>query len=86
MYCKFEVASLLSFTFNPTIFRCPSPPTAEGTTVTLADSNKLSYHCPVGQMPIGQVNQTCGQNGKWDGLPISCKEIECGQVPGKAIY
>ena len=35
-------------------------------------------------MPIGQVNQTCGQNGKWDGLPISCKEIECGQVPGLA--
>jgi len=64
--------------------RCPSPPTAEGTTVTLADSNKLTYHCVVGQMPIGQVNQTCGQNGKWDGQPISCKEVECGQVPGLA--
>ena len=34
--------------------RCPSPPTAEGTTVTLADSNKLTYHCVVGQMPIGK--------------------------------
>ena len=32
----------------------------------------------------GQVNQTCGQNGKWDGQPISCKEVECGQVPGLA--
>ena len=32
----------------------------------------------------GQVNQTCGQDGKWDGQPISCKEVECGQVPGLA--
>ena len=61
--------------------RCPSPPTAEGTSVTL-DGNRLTYHCPVGQMPIGEVNQTCGPDGKWDGFPIGCKPVECGQVPG----
>ncbi len=62
--------------------RCPSPPTAEGTTVTLSDGTQLQYHCPLGQMPVGQVNQTCGQDGRWDGLPIGCKAVECGQVPG----
>ena len=44
----------------------------------------LSYHCPIGEMPIGEVNQTCGSNGKWSGQPISCKAVECGQVPGLA--
>ena len=62
--------------------RCPSPPTAEGTTVTLSSGTFLTYHCPIGQMPIGEVNQTCQESGKWNGLPIGCKPVECGQVPG----
>ena len=62
--------------------RCPSPPTAEGTSVTL-DGQMLTYHCSLGQMPIGEVNQTCGADGKWDGFPIGCKPVDCGQVPGE---
>lgn len=66
--------------------RCPSPPTAEGTSVTL-DGQMLTYHCSLGQMPIGEVNQTCGADGKWDGFPIGCKAVDCGQVPGElTIY
>ena len=64
--------------------RCPSPPTSQGTTVTLYNGKELTYHCPLGQMPIGQVNQTCADNGKWDGFPIGCQKVECGQVPGLA--
>ena len=44
----------------------------------------LTYHCPIGAMPIGDANQTCGENGKWSGFPIGCKPVECGQVPGLA--
>ena len=44
----------------------------------------LTYQCPVGAMPIGEENQTCGKDGKWSGFPIGCKQVECGQVPGLA--
>ena len=35
-------------------------------------------------MPVGKVNQTCENTGIWSGLPIGCKRVECGQVPGLA--
>ena len=44
----------------------------------------ITYHCPVGEMPVGKVNQTCENIGIWSGLPIGCKRVECGQVPGLA--
>ena len=44
----------------------------------------ITYHCPVGEMPIGKVIQTCQNTGNWSGMPIGCKRVECGQVPGLA--
>ena len=35
-------------------------------------------------MPIGKVIQTCQNTGNWSGMPIGCKRVECGQVPGLA--
>ncbi len=65
--------------------KCPSPPTAEGTTVTVSrDKKSLTYHCPLGEKPIGDVNQTCGEDGRWSDFPVGCKPVECGQVPGLA--
>ena len=42
----------------------------------------VQYHCPVGYKPTGEVNQTCGGDGRWSGQPISCKFVDCGDVPG----
>jgi CUB/sushi domain-containing protein len=35
-------------------------------------------------MPVGQVNRTCNSRGRWegDGAPVTCKKVDCGQVPG----
>ena len=44
----------------------------------------ITYHCPIGEMPIGKVIQTCQNTGNWSGMPIGCKRVECGQVPGLA--
>lgn len=67
--------------------RCPNPPVAQATTIESVDHNiggLVTYSCPVGEMPIGEVNQTCLASGQWSGLPIGCKPVECGQVPGLA--
>lgn len=63
--------------------KCSSPPVAEGTTVTIKGQN-VTYHCPIGEMPVGDVFQVCSETGRWSGLPIGCKAVECGQVPGLA--
>ncbi len=68
--------------------KCPSPPVGVGAYYTGSlevDGAGITYHCPLGEMPIGDVNQTCdGETGSWSGEPISCKPVDCGQVPGLA--
>uniref|UniRef100_A0A0K2TM37 Uncharacterized protein n=1 Tax=Lepeophtheirus salmonis TaxID=72036 RepID=A0A0K2TM37_LEPSM len=64
--------------------KCPHPPVNKGTYLTM-DSNEeggtLTYHCEVGYKPSGNPKQTC-TGGKWSGEPITCKYVDCGQVPG----
>ena len=66
--------------------RCASPPVNEGSYYTgdLAVGKTLTYHCPLGEMPIGEQNQTCLETGDWSDQPIGCKKVDCGQVPGLA--
>ena len=65
---------------------CPNPVINQGTYISGSTKvgELLSYHCPIGEMPIGDVNQTCESSGRWSGEPITCKAVECGQVPGLA--
>lgn len=79
--------------------RCPSPPVGEGSFYStqqeqLSDrrvGSQLSYHCPVGEMPVGEggTERECMSNGKWgtgvdgtESTTIGCKKVDCGQVPG----
>ena len=63
---------------------CPSPRVNEGTWFTgnLTVGSTIKYHCPVGYMPVGQTTQVCRGNGKWSGEPITCKFVDCENVPG----
>ncbi len=62
--------------------RCPSPPVGKGSYYSLEEEGRLlRYHCPVGEMPVGQAEQECGEDGEWSGDgPIECKKVDCGQV------
>ena len=64
--------------------RCASPRVEEGTYTTGGNGvgEEVTYHCPLGDMPVGQAVQKCSSDGRWTGEPISCKEVDCGQVPG----
>jgi len=66
------------------ISSCPNPEINQGsyTTGSLKVGETLTFHCPNGEMPIGNVNQTCLPSGKWDSEPISCKPVDCGDAPG----
>ncbi len=67
--------------------KCPSPPVAVGTYYTGSHNvgETITYHCLVGEMPVGQREQTClASTGDWSGEPVRCKKIDCGQVPGLA--
>ena len=46
--------------------------------------DSLTYLCPVGEVPLGETSQTCTKSGTWSGLPIACKPVDCGKVPGLA--
>lgn len=64
--------------------KCASPAVNEGTFFSgdLTVGSQISYHCPIGDMPVGDANQTCEISGQFSGQPITCKKVDCGQVPG----
>jgi len=64
--------------------KCVSPEVNAGSWYT-GSSQAVTYHCPLGEMPEGQREREC-KDGVWspEEKPISCKEVDCGQVPGLA--
>ena len=78
--CKVEAKTVC----RGDVTTCPSPRVNEGTWFTgnLTVGSTITYHCPVGWMPVGQHTQVCRGNGQWSGEPITCQYVDCDNVPG----
>lgn len=65
--------------------RCPSPAVGEGSFYTGSRDvgSNITFHCPVGQMPLGDTESECLGTGEWSlEDAIGCKAVDCGQVDG----
>ncbi|KAK8721900.1 hypothetical protein OTU49_012628 [Cherax quadricarinatus] len=66
--------------FQPT--SCGSPDSNENTTMSSTDDTatgaSVTYHCPEGNVVMGNLTRTCLSTGFWSGDAPKCKYVDCG--------